>query len=57
LSRALTIVQDRIARSRLASDPPDILIAPKVGDVGLFEFYRAAESIIAGEIAATNSLS
>ena len=56
VARALSIVQDRIARSRLAGDPPDILIAPKVGDVGLFEFYRAAESIIAGEIAATNSL-
>jgi NTE family protein len=57
VARALTIVQDRIARSRLAGDPPDILIAPKVGDVGLFEFYRAAESILAGENAAKSSLS
>ena len=56
VARALAIVQDRIARSRLAGDPPDILIAPKVGDVGLFEFYRAAESIVAGELAATSSL-
>jgi NTE family protein len=56
VARALTIVQDRIARSRLAGDPPDVLIAPKVGDVGLFEFYRAAESILAGETAAKNAL-
>jgi NTE family protein len=56
VARALTIVQDRIARSRLAGDPPDVLIAPRVGDVGLFEFYRAAESIAAGEAAAKAAL-
>ena len=56
VARAFAIVQDRIARSRLAGDPSDVLIAPKVGDVALFEFYRAAESIIAGEMAETNAL-
>jgi NTE family protein len=57
VARAFTIGQDRIARSRLAGDPPDVLIVPRVGDVGLFEFYRAAESIAAGEAAARDSLS
>lgn len=56
VARALSIVQDRIARSRLAGDPPEILIAPKVGDIGLFEFYRAAECIAAGEAAAKGLL-
>jgi NTE family protein len=56
VARALTIVQDRIARSRLAGDPPDVLIVPAVGDIGLFEFYRAAESIAAGEAAAKTAL-
>jgi NTE family protein len=56
VARALSIVQDRIARSRLAGDPPEILISPKVGDVGLFEFYRAAECIAAGEAAAKGLL-
>jgi NTE family protein len=56
VARALTIGQDRIARSRLAGDPPDVLIVPAVGDVGLFEFYRAAESIAAGAAAATAAL-
>ena len=28
---AINITQDRIARSRLAGDPPDITISPKVG--------------------------
>jgi NTE family protein len=52
LARSLTLVQDRIARSRLVGDPPDIMISPKLGDIGLFEFFRAADSITAGEEAA-----
>ncbi len=45
---AFNIIQDRIARSRLAGDPPDTLIAPRLGDIGLFEFHRAAEAIELG---------
>lgn len=56
VARSLTLVQDRIARSRLAGDPPDVMIAPKVGDIGLFEFYRAADSINAGEAAAERAI-
>jgi NTE family protein len=49
---AINITQDRIARSRLAGDPPDITITPKVGDVGLFDFHRAADAIALGARAA-----
>jgi len=45
---AYNIIQDRIARSRLAGDPPDITITPKLGRIGLFEFHRAAEAIEVG---------
>jgi NTE family protein len=45
---AFNITQDRIARSRLAGDPPDVMIAPKLAPIGLFEFHRAAESIELG---------
>jgi NTE family protein len=45
---AFNITQDRIARSRLAGDPPDLMIAPKLGRLGLFEFHRAAEAIDIG---------
>src|SRR5215203_6162468 len=45
---AFNITQDRIARSRLAGDPPDVMIAPKLSPVGLFEFHRAAETIDLG---------
>jgi NTE family protein len=53
---AINITQDRIARSRLAGDPPDIIIAPKVGEIGLFEFHRAAEGIAEGKSATTKQL-
>lgn len=49
---AFNIVQDRIARSRLAGDPPDAMISPRLGGMGLFDFHRADELIERGEIAA-----
>jgi NTE family protein len=51
MSRSLHIAQDRISRSRLAGDPPDVTIAPKLGGIGVFQFDRANESIDAGEAA------
>lgn len=45
---AFNIIQDRIARSRLAGDPPDVMLGPKLGKLGLFEFHRAAEMIDIG---------
>jgi len=35
-------------RSRLAGDPPDLLITLKAGKIGLFEFHRAEELIALG---------
>ena len=52
----INITQDRIARSRLAGDPPDIMIAPKLGRIGLFEFHRADEAIAIGAEAAEKML-
>ena len=48
---AVNITQDRIARSRLAGDPPDLMIAPRLDDIGLLEFHRAQEAIDAGIVA------
>ncbi|MGO4869511.1 MAG: patatin-like phospholipase family protein [Roseiarcus sp.] len=45
---AFNITQDRIMRSRLAGDPPDVLVSLKVGKIGLFEFHRAEELIALG---------
>lgn len=49
IAGAVNIAQDRITRSRLAGDPPDILLSPKLSHIGLIEFYRASESIHEGE--------
>lgn len=48
---SLSIVQDRISRSRLAGEPPDVHITPRLGSFGLFEFDRAEEIIAEGEAA------
>jgi NTE family protein len=53
---AFNITQDRIARSRLAGDPPDVLISPKLGNLGLFEFHRAEEAIRLGAEATERAL-
>src|SRR5918995_5854102 len=53
---AFNITQDRVARSRLAGDPPDAMVCPKLASIGLFEFHRAAEAIELGRAAAERSL-
>ncbi|MEE8372003.1 MAG: patatin-like phospholipase family protein [Sphingomonadales bacterium] len=45
---SLNVVQNRLSRSRMAGDPPDISITPRVGHVGLMEFHRAEELIEIG---------
>ena len=45
---AFNIAQGRISRSRLAGDPPDVLINTRLGKVGLFDFHRADELIAIG---------
>ena len=42
---AFNIIQDRISRARLAGDPPDMSLQPRLGHIGLSEFHRAGEAI------------
>jgi NTE family protein len=53
---AFNIVQDRIARSRLAGDPPDAMVNLRLADIGLFDFHRADELIARGEEGAMRNL-
>lgn len=53
---ALGILQDRLTRSRLAGDPPDIHIRPAIGHIGLMEFERAEELIRHGREAALRAM-
>jgi NTE family protein len=48
ISGSLNIMQERITRSRMAGDPPDIVLAPRLSHIGLMEYYRAQEAIQEG---------
>jgi len=48
IERSLHIIQARMTAPRLAVDPPDVLITPGVGQIGVLEFHRAQESFEAG---------
>jgi NTE family protein len=53
---AFNIMQDRITRARLAGDPPDVLVSPRVAKIGWFDFHRAEETIAHGRRAAERAL-
>ncbi|MGK9050988.1 patatin-like phospholipase family protein [Neorhizobium sp. CSC1952] len=46
--QAFNIIQERISRARLAGDPPDLALHPRLSDIGLSEFHRAGEAIDRG---------
>jgi NTE family protein len=54
---AFNIIQDRISRARLAGDPPDMSLQPKLGHIGMTEFHRADETIRQGYEATKAQLS
>ncbi|WP_246479372.1 hypothetical protein [Kaustia mangrovi] len=56
LVAAFNISQDRLARSRLGGDPPDVTIFPRTPEVGLFDFDKAELAIQAGRDAAERVL-
>jgi NTE family protein len=53
---AYNVMQDRITRARLAGDPADITISPRLGNIGLFDFHRAKEAIELGAEATERAL-
>jgi NTE family protein len=56
IATSLDVMQVRITRSRMAGEPPDLIVAPRLSDVGLLDFHRAAEAIHEGERAMTAAL-
>jgi NTE family protein len=56
MMEAFNIVQDRIARSRLAGDPPDVIVTPRLPTFGLFDFHRAEAMIQCGIVAAKREI-
>ena len=56
MASSLGIVLDRITRSRLAGEPPDVHIVPRLGHIGIAEFDRAEEMITLGDEATEAAL-
>lgn len=48
IASSLNIMQAQITRSRMAGEPPHIIIAPQLAHLGLLDFHRAAEAIEEG---------
>lgn len=56
IANSLDIMQMRVTRSRMAGDPPELLITPRLEDFNLLDFDRAAEAITEGEHAVVRAL-
>jgi len=48
MAGSVNIMQDLITRSKMAGDPPDIILTPRLGEMGLLEFDRAEDAIVEG---------
>lgn len=48
LSLSINIMQSRIASSRLAGEPADLVVVPRLHNLGLMDYHRGAEAIDTG---------
>ena len=56
LASAINIMQDHITRTRLAGEPPHVMLVPRLRTIGLMEFNRAAEAIAEGRACVEQAL-
>jgi NTE family protein len=56
VTASINIMQVRITRSRLAGEPADALITPRLAEFALLDFHRAKEAIGEGEAAAERAM-
>ncbi len=56
LMSSINVMQDQITRARMAGEPPHVSLVPRLGDVKLLEFNRAAEIIAEGRASAEAAL-
>ncbi|MGA9573550.1 MAG: patatin-like phospholipase family protein, partial [Lysobacterales bacterium] len=56
ITNSINIVQDRITRSRLAGDPAEVVISPRLAHIGMLDFQRAGEAIAEGEHCIQNAI-
>ncbi len=51
MSTSIQMLENRVKRTRMASDPPDVLIQPYCPQISTLDFHRASEAIEAGRLA------
>lgn len=56
LATAINIMQDHITRTRLAGEPPHVMLVPRLRNIGLMEFNRAHEAIAEGRACVEQAL-
>jgi NTE family protein len=56
LAAAINIMQDHITRTRLAGEPPHVMLVPRLRTLGLMEFNRAEEAIAEGRACVEQAL-
>ena len=56
LANSINIMQDHITRTRLAGEPPHVMLLPRLRDMGLMEFDKAKEAIAEGRICVEQAL-
>jgi NTE family protein len=56
LANSINIMQDHITRTRLAGEPPHVMLVPRLRDIGLMEFNRAREAIAEGRACVEQAL-
>jgi NTE family protein len=49
LFSSIDIMQDRITRSRMAGEPPDFIVSPRLAHLQMLDFHRAKEAIEEGK--------
>jgi len=50
IASSINIMQDRLTRSRMAGDPPEIILSPHLSQLGLMEFDQASIAIEEGRV-------
>jgi NTE family protein len=56
LANSINIMQDQITRTRLASEPPHVMLLPRLRQIGQMEFNRAKEAIAEGRLCVEQAL-
>ena len=56
LTASINIMQDHITRTRLAGEPPHVMLVPRLRSIGLMEFHRAREAIAEGRACVEQAL-